>query len=396
MKTSYQINDSVWYIGVNDRRTHLFENHWPIPKGVAYNAYLIDDEEIALIDTVEQSFLNDYIENIESICKGRSPKYLIINHMEPDHSGALRTLLLRYPNITIIGNAKTLPILRNYYGEPCNFVEVKEGDTISLGRNTLQFYMTPMLHWPETMVTYIPQQYILFSGDIFGAFGTLDGSIFDDELDLDYLEEEIGRYYSNIVGKYGVPAQNALKKLGSLDIKMICATHGPIWRSHISDIIARYNKWSKYETDAGVVVAFASMYGHTQKMADMIARYLRKAGVKKIRIHDVSSVHASYVINDIFRYKGVILGSPAYNGNTHPAMDALLNELAYIGIKDHYLAYFANKSWGGGSIKHFNDFADKTKWEVVASPCEAWGEPKESDDEQCRIIAQAMAQKLLQ
>ena len=350
MKTHIKLNEHVWYVGANDRRTHLFENIWPIPKGVAYNSYIVADEKIAIIDTLEKSFLDDFIENIEDVCQERTPDYLIINHMEPDHSGAIRTLLLRYPDITIVGNAKTLGILQNYYGTPRNYHEVKEGDSISLGKISLHFVMTPMLHWPETMVTYVPELATLFSGDIFGAFGTLDGGIYDDELDLDYLEEEIGRYYSNIVGKYGAPAQTALKKLGGIELKMVCATHGPIWRSHIADIIARYDKWSRYATDKGVVIAFSSMYGHTEKMADMIARFLRQEGIEKIRIHDTSTVHLSYIINDIFRYKGVILGCPAYNGNMYPTMKTLIEELGNMGIKDHYLAYFANKSWGGGAI----------------------------------------------
>lgn len=254
--------------------------------------------------------------------------------------------------------------------------------------------MAPMLHWPETMVTFESTEGILFSGDIFGAFGTLDGGIFDDEVDLDYLEEEISRYYSNIVGKYGQPAQQALKKLGGLPIQMICATHGPVRRSHIADIVAKYDKWSKYETDKGVVIAFSSMYGNTEKMADMIARFLAEKGIKKIRIHDTSKTHPSYMINDIFRYKGVILGSCAYNGGIFPTMETFLNELEHMGVKNHVVAFFGGKAWAGGAMPRFNQFAEKIKWEVVAPSVEAWGAPKEEDFELCRQIAYAMADKL--
>lgn len=396
MNTALEVKNNIWWVGVNDRRTHRFENYWPLPKGVAYNAYVVKGDDTALIDTVEQGFINDYLENIEAVCGDNAPRYLIINHMEPDHSGSIRALIARYPGLTLVGNAKTFPILNNYYGKHCNTVEVKEGSEIDLGNRKLVFYMAPMLHWPETMVTYIPGDNVLFSGDIFGAFGSLDGGIFDDQLDLDYLEEEISRYYSNIVGKYGAPAQTALKKLGALNIGTICATHGPVWRSHIADIIARYDKWSRYETEAGVVIAFSSMYGHTEKMADLIARYLRQAGIRNIRIYDTSKTHPSYIINDIFRYKGVILGSPAYNAGIYPTMETLLNELAHMGIKNHYLAFFSNKTWGGGALKPFREFAEAIKWEVVAEPCEACGEPKESDALQCRAIAEAMAAKLLQ
>ena len=218
--------------------------------------------------------------------------------------------------------------------------------------------------------------------------------LFDDEVDLDYLEEEISRYYSNIVGKYGQPAQTALKKLGGLPIKMVCATHGPIRRSHIADIVAKYDKWSKYETDKGVVILFSSMYGNTENMADMIARFLVAKGIRKIRIHDTSKTHPSYMINDIFRFRGVIFGSCAYNGGIFPTMETMLSELEHMGVKNHVTAFFGDKMWSGGSMPRFNQFAEKMKWEVVAPAAEAWGAPKDADLEQCRQIAEAMAAKL--
>lgn len=394
MNTAIEIKKGIYWLGMNDRRTHIFENYWPLPKGVAYNSYLIVDEKVAIVDTVERSHMDNYLENLEAVLQGRKVDYLIVNHMEPDHSGAIKTLLCHYPEMTVVGNAKTFPMLANYYGVTRNLHEVKEGDALSLGTHTLAFYMVPMLHWPETMVTYIPEEQLLFSGDAFGAFGTLDGGIFDDQVDLDYLEEEISRYYSNIVGKYGMPAQAALKKLGGLPLSMICATHGPIWRTHIADIIARYDKWSKYETDEGVVIAFSSMYGHTEQMAEIIGRYLGEMGIKKIRIHDTSKTHPSYIINDIFRYKGVILGSCAYNGGIFPTMETLLCELENMGVKNHCLAYFGNKTWGGGAIPRFKAFAEKIKWEVVAEPAEACGAMKTTDAEQCKAIAEAMVAKL--
>ena len=394
MNNSIEIKENIYWIGVNDRRTHIFENYWPLPKGVAYNSYVIVDEKVVVIDTVERSRMDDYIDNLQAVLKGRTVDYLIINHMEPDHSGAIKTLLCHYPEITILGNSKTFPMLQNYYNVNVPLLEVKEGDTQNIGHQTLSCHLGPMLHWPETMVTYLNDEHILFSGDVFGAFGTLDGGIFDDQVDLDYLEEEISRYYSNIVGKYGVPAQTALKKLSPLRIDMICATHGPIWRTHIADIVAKYDKWSRYDTDEGVVIAFSSMYGHTEQMADVIARFLAEQGIKKIRIHDTSKTHPSYIINDIFRYQGVILGSCAYNGGIFPTMETLLNELENMGIKNHYLGYFGNKTWGGGAIPHFKAFAEKMKWEVVAEPNEAAGAMKPSDIEQCKAIATAMVEKL--
>ncbi len=394
MNQAREIKEGIYWIGVNDRRTHIFENYWPIPKGVAYNSYLIADEKVAVIDTIERSKMDDYVDNIQSVLGGRKVDYLIVNHMEPDHTGAIRTLLAHYPEAKIVGNAKTFPMLKNFYHVSDNLVEVKEGDLIDLGKHKLNFYMAPMLHWPETMVTFESTEGILFSGDIFGAFGTLDGGLFDDEVDLDYLEEEISRYYSNIVGKYGQPAQTALKKLGGLPIKMVCATHGPIRRSHIADIVAKYDKWSKYETDKGVVILFSSMYGNTENMADMIARFLVAKGIRKIRIHDTSKTHPSYMINDIFRFRGVIFGSCAYNGGIFPTMETMLSELEHMGVKNHVTAFFGDKMWSGGSMPRFNQFAEKMKWEVVAPAAEAWGAPKDADLEQCRQIAEAMAAKL--
>lgn len=394
MNTAIEIKKGVYRIGVNDRRTHIFENYWPLPKGVAYNSYVIVDEKVAVLDTVERSHMDEYLESLEAVLQGRKVDYLIVNHVEPDHTGSIKALLCQYPDATVVGNAKTFPMLRSYYGIEHNLLEVKEGDTLSLGARTLTFAMAPMLHWPETMVTYVPGDNMLFSADIFGSFGTLDGGIFDDQVDLEYLEEEISRYYSNIVGKYGAPAQTALRKLGSLPIDMICPLHGPIWRTHIADIIARYDKWSKYDTDEGVVIAFSSMYGHTEQMADCIGRFLAEMGVKKIRIHDTSKTHPSYIINDIFRYKGVILGSCAYNGGIFPTMETLLSELESMGVKNHLLAFFANKTWAGGALPRFKAFAEKIKWEVVAEPNEATGAMTLSDIKQCQAIARAMVEKM--
>jgi flavorubredoxin len=394
MNQAIEIKENIYWIGVNDRRTHIFENYWPLPKGVAYNSYLIVDEKVVVVDTIERSKMDDYVDTIATLLAGRQVDYIIVNHMEPDHTGALKNLIHRYPNATIIGNAKTFPILKNFYDISHHLQEVKEGTTLPLGRHSLTFHMAPMLHWPETMVTFETTEGILFSGDIFGAFGTLDGGIFDDEVDLDYLEEEISRYYSNIVGKFGQPAQIALKKLAPLPVRMICATHGPIRRAHIADIIAKYDTWSKYETDKGVVIAFSSMYGNTERMADTIARALAEKGIKKIRVHDTSKTHPSYIINDIFRFRGLILGSCAYNAGIFPTMETLLSELEQIGVKNHLLAYFGEKSWSGGAIRRFDTFAANIKWEIVHPHHETWGTPKNDDRQACRDIARAMADKL--
>jgi Uncharacterized flavoproteins len=394
MHNKNNITEKIYWVGTNDRRTHIFENYWPLPKGVAYNSYVIVDEKVAIVDTVEKGTMDEYLDNIEEVLDGRKVDYLIVNHMEPDHSGSIRSLVERYPEMKIVGNKKTFPMLERFYGVKDNLMEVREGDSIDLGEHKLNFYMVPMLHWPETMVTFESNNGILFSGDAFGAFGTLDGGIFDDELDLDYLEEEISRYYSNIVGKYGRPTQNALQKLGGLEIKMICATHGPIWRTHIADIVAKYDKWSQYKTDEGCVIVYSSMYGNTEKMADNIARHLVRKGIKKIRIHDSSKTHPSYIINDIFRYRGVILGSCAYNGDVFPTMETLINELEHMGVKDHVLGVFGSKSWGGGGLKRLNKFAENIKWETIEVTPEALCAPGQEDFDQCEALADGMAKRL--
>jgi len=394
MYNTNKISENIFWLGVNDRKTHLFENYWPLPKGVAYNSYIIVDEKIAIIDTVEKSSMDEYFENLDNTLQGREADYLIINHMEPDHSGSIKALIEKFPNIKIVGNKKTFPMLENFYGITENLLEVKEGDKIELGENTLNFYMVPLLHWPETMVTWESSKGILFSGDAFGAFGTLDGGIFDDQLDLNYLEDEISRYYANIVGKYAIPTQKALKKLAPLDIKMICATHGPIWRSHVADIIAKYDKWSKYETEKGVVILYSSMYGNTEKMADNIARQLVKHGINKIRIHDTSKTHPSYIINDIFKFKGVIIGSCTYNNNLFPTMETIITKIEHMGIKNHLLGLFGSYTWSGGAVKRLKQFSETIKWDLVAEASEAQCSPTEKEFAEGENIAMKMAEKL--
>ncbi len=395
MYNRVKLSEDTFWIGVNDRRTHLFENYWPLPNGVAYNSYLICDEKVALIDTVEISKMEEYIDKIRDILgEEKKVDYLIINHMEPDHSGAIKAIINEYPDVQLVGNRKTFPMLEGFYGIHDNFVEVKEGDSLKLGRHELRFYMAPMVHWPETMMTFDETDKILYSADAFGSFGTLDGGIFDDEINLDFYEEELRRYYSNIVGKYGMQVQKALNKLSGLDVKMIASTHGPVWRSHIDKIIGDYQKWSRYETEEGVVIVYGSMYGNTEKMAEIIARTLSEEGIKNIRVYDSSKTHSSYIINDIWKYKGVILGSSAYNGGIFTPMRALIRELEHIMPKNHLLAIFGSMSWGGGGVRTLEKFAETIKWDLVADSVEARHSAQHKDIEKLVELAKAMAAKL--
>ena len=269
-----EILPGIHYVGVNDRTTTRFEGLWSLPQGVSYNAYLVADEKVALIDTVEEGFGSRLTENIREAIGDRKIDYLVINHMEPDHSSSVRALRMLYPDIQIVGNAKTLQMLQGFYGIDTGTLEVKEGDSISLGSKTLSFYMAPMVHWPETMVTWCAEAGTLFSGDAFGTFGAIDGGITDSQIDPSRYWDEMRRYYACIVGKYGGPVQKALAKVRGLNPTTICSTHGPVWQREIPQVMDVYDRLSRYEGEPGVVVAYASMYGNTEQMAERIAREL--------------------------------------------------------------------------------------------------------------------------
>jgi len=363
--------ENIFYIGVNDRQKSLFENYLPLPEGISYNSYLIIDEKIALIDTVDISFADVYFAKIDAILQGRSIDYLIINHMEPDHAGVIGLLRQKYPDIRMVGNAKTFDMLNGYFGIHTQLVEVKEGSSLSLGRRTLTFYMAPMVHWPEVMVTYEAEDQILFSADAFGSFGTLDGDYLDTLVLKDKYWNEMRRYYSCIAGKYGIPIQSALKKLASLKFQTICPTHGPIWQQEIEKVIRLYDLWSRYEPEEeGVVIAFGSMYGNTQQLAEAVAEGVVAGGVKNVVIYNVSKTDTSFILSDIFKYKGLIIGSPTYMNDIYPMVEKLLSTIKHRGIKNRLYSCFGSFSWAGAAVKHLSAFADAMGWELVGAPVE--------------------------
>jgi len=386
------IMDKLHWIGVNDRETTLFENFWPLEKGVTYNSYLINDDKVAVMDTVKFNKTDQYLAKIKEIIGDKKVDYLIVNHMEPDHSGSIRALISEYPDCQIVGNKKTFDFIRGFYDINENFFEIKEGDVLDLGHHKLTFYITPMIHWPETMMTYDMTEKILFSMDAFGGFGALNGGIFDDEVNLEFYEDEIRRYYSNIVAKYSPIVQRALKRLSALEIKMIAPTHGPIWRNNPETIVNYYDKWSRFEAEEGVVIVYGTMYGNTAKMADYVARIISEQGIRNVRVYDASKTHLSYILSEIWKYKGVILGSCAYNGNAFPAMEAVLNTIEHTGLKNRYLGVFGNMSWSGGGVKTIDAFADKVKWERVGESIEAKYTPKADEFEKLIELGKAMAE----
>ena len=391
-----EIKNNVYYVGVNDRNKALFEGLWPLPNGVSYNSYLIDDNQVVLIDTVEVDFFTQYIENIREVIGDRKVDYLVINHMEPDHSGSIALLQKYYPEVKIVGNKKTFGMLEGFYGLTENLVEVKNGDTLEVGSHSLSFVLTPMVHWPETMVTLDTTDNILFSGDAFGCFGALNGGIIDEEINCDTFWLEMVRYYSNIVGKYGVPVQNALKKLAGVKLDYICATHGPVWHQYIDKVVGMYDSMSKYETEEGIVICYGTMYGNTERMAEHIARAASKAGIKNIVMYNVSKTHHSYIIRDVFRYKALIVGAPTYNAGLYHEMDVLLNELANKDIKNHYIGWFGSHCWASkavGEIQKLND--ERLKFEAVGTPVDMKQALTAETQAQCEALGKAMAEKLV-
>lgn len=349
MHCTREIAPHIHWVGGSDRRLALFENMFPLPQGVSYNSYLILDDKVALMDTVDAAITRQFFENIDHVLAGRAIDYLVVNHMEPDHCANIEELVRRYPAMKIVGNKKTFQMIRQFYDfsleEHC--IEVCEGDTLPLGAHTLQFFFTPMVHWPEVMVAYEQSEGILFSADAFGTFGAHDGALFSDETDFEsvYLSEA-RRYYANIVGKYGPQVQSALKKLAGVEIRIICPLHGPVWREDLGYILEKYDRWSKYIPEApGVVLAYASMYGNTENAVDLIAAKLAERGVSNLRVFDVSKTHPSEIIAEMFRLSHIVLASPTYNMGIYYGMNSLLHEMAALNMQNRKAAIIGNGSW---------------------------------------------------
>lgn len=393
-----EIANKVYYVGVNDRNKALFEGLWPLPYGVSYNSYLIDDEKVCLIDTVEVDFFVQFIENLREVLGDRQIDYLVINHMEPDHSGSLALLRKYYPDIQVIGNKKTFDMMAGFYGIKDNTIEMKNGEELSLGSHTLQFFMTPMIHWPETMMTLCKGDVShLFTGDAFGCFGALNGGFIDQEIDTEWAWLEMVRYYSNIVGKYGIPVQNALKKLAGIHIDYICSTHGPVWHKYVDKVISLYDRMSKYETDPGLVICYGTMYGNTERMAEQIARSASLAGVKDIRLYNVSKTHHSYILQDIFRFHGLIVGAPTYNAGLYHEMDVLLQEVANRDIKHHLIGWFGSYSWASKAVAAIGEWNEnRLHFEKVGEPVEMKQALTPEIKAECTRLGREMAARLLE
>lgn len=396
MQYGIPIVKDVYWVGVNDRRTSLFEGIWPIPRGVSYNSYLILDEKTVLIDTVKDLSVNGYLKKLRHVLgPDRQIDYLVVNHLEPDHSGAIPLIKKVFPGIQILGNKKTAEFVNELYGVQ-DIRIVADGEELSLGRRQLKFFFTPMVHWPETMMTYEMADGILFAGDAFGGFGALEGGIFDDEVDIHYFEDEILRYFSNIVGKYSPMVQKAIQKLGGagVPLRIVAATHGPIWRTDPGHIIRLYDRWSRQETEPGVVVAFGSMYGATERMAEAVERGVTEGGIRTIRAHNVSTSHVSYVIRDVWRYQGLILGCPTYDAGVFPLMNNLLDLLREKRVANRVVGLFSSYGWSGGAVKGMKQLVEDNKLELIEPIVDARFCATPEQLEQCHALGRAVAARI--
>lgn len=367
-----KISERIYSVGVNDSDKVLFEGLWPLPYGVSYNSYLVVDEKVALIDTVEAGFEEEFLENISQAIGERTIDYLVVNHMEPDHSSLVGYMLDKYPGLQIVANAKTVPMLQGYYGTPKEKILVMaDGESLSLGGATLSFHMIPMVHWPETMVTWLQEEQTVFSGDAFGTFGVVGEDIVDSEDTFDLYRDEMIRYYSNIVGKYGTPVQSALKKLAGLPVARICSTHGPVWEKNVSEVVGLYDKLSRYEVERGVCIVYGSMYGNTAAAADALALELEARGIPCV-VHDLAGNNAgelgiSGAIRDAFKYDTIIAGSPTYNNGIFPPVETFMKALKSRLIKGRRFYAFGSYTWAGSSVNQLNALAQEMGFELLGS-----------------------------
>lgn len=362
MYTVRKVTEDLYWVGANEHRLHLFENIHPIPRGVSYNSYLLMDEKTVLFDTVDWAVCREFLNNIEHVLDGRDLDYVIINHLEPDHAASLDEVLIRYPNAKVISNERAFMMMRQFgFDVDGKEIEVAEGDAMSFGQHEITWVAAPMVHWPEAMVSFDTTNGVLFSADAFGSFGALDGKLFADEVnfDRDWIDDA-RRYLTNIVGKYGPHVQDLLKKAGTIDIKMICPLHGPVWREDLGYFIEKYDKWSRYEPEEdGVLLVYASMYGNTEYAAQCLATKLCERGMTNIHMYDVSKTHVSYLVSEAFRLSHIVLASVTYNLEIYPVMHQFLDEIRMLNLQNRTVGIIENGTWTPQAGTLMEEFLDK-------------------------------------
>ena len=394
-----KVTDDLYWIGGSDRRLALFENVYPIPRGVSYNSYVLLDEKTVLLDTVDASISGLFFENLEYVLDGRTLDYLIVNHMEPDHCAIIGDVVRRYPDVKLVCNAKTIPMLKQFFDFPVEdrTVIVKEMDTLCTGKHTFAFVMAPMVHWPEAMVSYDTVDKILFSADGFGTFGAINGNLFADEVNFerDWLDDA-RRYFINIVGKYGVQVQNLLKKAATLEIKMICPLHGPIWRENLGWFIEKYDTWSSYKPeDQAVMIAYASIYGNTENAAEILASKLADKGVKNIAMYDVSVTDPSVIVSESFRCSHLVFAAPSYNGGIFTKMETVLSELKAHSLQNRTVAIMENGTWAPVAGKQMREiFAGMKNIELLEEGVTIRSAVKEAQEASLEALAEKITSSL--
>ena len=399
MHCAKKVTDDLYWIGGSDRRLALFENVYPIPRGVSYNSYVLLDEKTVLLDTVDASISGLFFENLEYVLNGRTLDYLIVNHMEPDHCAVIGDVVRRYPDVKLVGNAKTVPMLKQFFNFPVEdrTVIVKEMDTLCTGKHTFAFVMAPMVHWPEAMVSYDTVDKILFSADGFGTFGAINGNLFADEVNFerDWLDDA-RRYFINIVGKYGVQVQNLLKKAATLEIKMICPLHGPVWRENLGWFIEKYDTWSSYKPeDQAVMIAYASIYGNTENAAEILASKLADKGVKNIAMYDVSVTDPSVIVSESFRCSHLVFAAPSYNGGIFTKMETVLSELKAHSLQNRTVAIMENGTWAPVAGRQMREiFAGMKNIELLEEGVTIRSAVKEAQEASLEALAEKIASSL--
>ena len=394
-----KVTDDLYWIGGSDRRLALFENVYPIPRGVSYNSYVLLDEKTVLLDTVDASISGLFFENLEYVLNGRTLDYLIVNHMEPDHCAVIGDVVRRYPDVKLVCNAKTVPMLKQFFNFPVEdrTVIVKEMDTLCTGKHTFAFVMAPMVHWPEAMVSYDTVDKILFSADGFGTFGAINGNLFADEVNFerDWLDDA-RRYFINIVGKYGVQVQNLLKKAATLEIKMICPLHGPVWRENLGWFIEKYDTWSSYKPeDQAVMIAYASIYGNTENAAEILAAKLADKGVKNIAMYDVSVTDPSVIVSESFRCSHLVFAAPSYNGGIFTKMETVLSELKAHSLQNRTVAIMENGTWAPVAGRQMREiFAGMKNIELLEEGVTIRSAVKEAQEASLEALAEKIASSL--
>ena len=399
MHCAKKVTDDLYWIGGSDRRLALFENVYPIPRGVSYNSYVLLDEKTVLLDTVDASISGLFFENLEYVLNGRTLDYLIVNHMEPDHCAVIGDVVRRYPDVKLVCNAKTVPMLKQFFNFPVEdrTVIVKEMDTLCTGKHTFAFVMAPMVHWPEAMVSYDTVDKILFSADGFGTFGAINGNLFADEVNFerDWLDDA-RRYFIDIVGKYGVQVQNLLKKAATLEIKMICPLHGPVWRENLGWFIEKYDTWSSYKPeDQAVMIAYASIYGNTENAAEILASKLADKGVKNIAMYDVSVTDPSVIVSESFRCSHLVFAAPSYNGGIFTKMETVLSELKAHSLQNRTVAIMENGTWAPVAGRQMREiFAGMKNIELLEEGVTIRSAVKEAQEASLEALAEKIASSL--